>query len=117
MLGDGGKDLYIQQAKFHQQFAADVPAHAAAQMAATQRPIAEGAFTEPSGPPAWKQIPSWSVYGTADKNIPPAAMKFMSERAKARRIVAIDGASHVVMVSEPGAVAAVIVEACTASKS
>jgi pimeloyl-ACP methyl ester carboxylesterase len=39
-LAHGGKDLYIQQAKFHQQFAADVPKAAAALMAATQRPIA-----------------------------------------------------------------------------
>jgi pimeloyl-ACP methyl ester carboxylesterase len=111
MLGDGGKDMYIQQAKFHKQFAADVPAAMATLMAATQRPIAEAALTEPSGPPAWKSIPSWSIYGTADKNIPPAAMSFMSKRANARRIVELPGASHAVMVSEPDAVAALIAEA------
>ena len=72
-LGDGGKDLYIQQARFHQQFAADVPKAAANLMAATQRPIAEAALTQASGAPAWKDVPAWSIYGTADKNIPAAA--------------------------------------------
>lgn len=116
-LPDGGKDLYIQQAKFHQQFAADVPAPTAALMAAAQRPVAEAALTEASGEPAWKKLPSWSIYGTADKNIPPASMRFMSERAKARRIVEVEGASHVVMVSKPDAVAQVIVEAARANPS
>jgi pimeloyl-ACP methyl ester carboxylesterase len=110
-LPGGGKELSIQAQKFHQQFAADVPATTASIMAATQRPIAEAALTEPSGPPAWKSIPAWTIYGTADKNIPPAAMSFMSKRANARRIVELPGASHAVMVSEPDAVAALIVEA------
>lgn len=110
-LPGGGKELSIQPDKFHQQFAADVPARAATVMAATQRPIAEAALTEASGTPAWKTIPSWSIYGTADKNIPAAAMDFMSKRANARRVVEVAGASHVVMVSRPEAVAALIVEA------
>lgn len=111
MLGDGGKDLYIQQAKFHQQFAADVPKATATLMAATQRPIAEAALTQASAAPAWKDVPSWSIYGTADKNIPPAAMRFMSDRAGARKVVEVKEASHVVMVSHPDKVAALIVEA------
>jgi pimeloyl-ACP methyl ester carboxylesterase len=115
MLDDGGKDLYIQQDKFHQQFAADVPQAEAALMAATQRPIAETALTQAAGAPAWKEVPSWSIYGTADKNIPPAAMRFMSERAKARKVVEVQGASHVVMVSHAGPVADLIVEAAQAA--
>ena len=110
-LADGGKDLYINQGKFHAQFAADVPKAAAALMAATQRPIAETALTQNSGAPAWKEVPSWSIFGTADKNIPSAAMRFMSERAKARKVVEVRNASHVVMVSHPDKVAAVILEA------
>lgn len=110
-LADGGKDLYIQHDKFHQQFAADVPRADASLMAAAQRPIAEAALTQPSGKPAWKDLPSWSIYGTADKNIPPQAMRFMSERAGARKVVEVRDASHVVMVSHPDQVAALIVEA------
>ncbi|AKJ27297.1 alpha/beta hydrolase [Caldimonas brevitalea] len=113
-LGGGGKDLYIDQAKFHAQFAADVPAPTARLMAATQRPVAEAALTEPSGDPAWKTIPSWFIFGTADKNIPPAAMKFMAVRAGARKIVEIPKASHVPNVSHPAEIAQLIEEAAAA---
>lgn len=34
-------------------------------MAATQRPVAEAAFSEPSGPPAAKALPSWAVVAAA----------------------------------------------------
>jgi len=47
----GGKDLYIDQSKFHAQFAADVPAQSARLMAVSQRPVAEAALLEPSGDP------------------------------------------------------------------
>ena len=107
-LSDGGADLYIQQDKFHAQFAADVPEADAKLMAATQRPITVAALNDPSGPPAWKSIPSWSIYGDLDLNIPPAALAFMAERAGAKANIEVKGASHVVMVSNPRAVAEVI---------
>jgi pimeloyl-ACP methyl ester carboxylesterase len=113
-LPDGGKDLYILQDRFHAQFAADVPAAQAALMAVTQRPVTEAALNEKSGEAAWKSIPSWFIYGTADRNIPPAAMVFMAKRAHAKDVVAVKGASHVVMVSHPAAVARLIEEAATA---
>jgi pimeloyl-ACP methyl ester carboxylesterase len=107
-LSNGGKDLYIQQDKFAEQFAADVPVREARLAAATQRPIAEAAGGERSGVPTWKSVPSWHVYGDADKNIPPAAMKFMAERAGSKETVVLKGASHVSMVSHPKEVAAII---------
>lgn len=113
-LTAGGNDLYILQARFHDQFAADVPAAEARLMAAGQRPVAEAALSEPSTAPAWKHLPSWFIYGDADKNIPPAAMGFMAERAKARQTVVVKGASHVVMVSHAPEVASVIERAATA---
>ena len=58
--------------------------------------------------------PSWSVYGTADLNIPPAALAFMAKRAHARKTVVIKGASHVVMVSHPAEVATLIEQAAQA---
>ncbi|GAB57464.1 alpha/beta fold hydrolase [Rheinheimera nanhaiensis] len=115
LLKDGSKDLYIQQDKFAAQFAADVPAAEAVLMAATQRPVTELALTEAAGQPAWHTVPSWAIYGTADKNIPAVAMKFMAQRAKAKKIVEVPGASHVVMTSHPDKVAALIVEAATAT--
>ncbi|WP_438298931.1 alpha/beta fold hydrolase [Pseudomonas sp. NMS19W] len=113
-LKDGGKDLYIQQDKFHDQFAADVPNADAKLMAATQRPVTEAALNEAASEPAWKTIPSWFVYGDKDKNIPPQAMAFMAERAHAQKTVVVKGASHVVMVSNPKAVASLIESAATA---
>jgi len=107
----GGVDLYIRQDRFPQQFAADVAPGAAKLMAATQRPIAQAALVEPQAAAAWRTIPSWSIYGDADRNIPPAAMAFMSERAAAKRTVVVAGASHVVMVSHPAEVTALIEEA------
>jgi pimeloyl-ACP methyl ester carboxylesterase len=112
-LFGGGIDLYIAQAKYRQQFAADVPADRAALMAVTQRPITQAAASEPSGAPAWKEIPSWFVFGGADHNIPPAVQRFMAERAHSRHTVELDGASHAVAVSRPDAVTDVIVEAAT----
>jgi len=107
-LPGGGHDLYINQEKFPAQFAADVPEAEAARMAATQRPIRESALNEPERAPSWKHLPSWFVYGTADRNIPPEAHAFMAERARSRGTQVVDGASHVLMISHPDNVAAVI---------
>lgn len=116
-LGNGANDLYIDQAKFRNQFAADVPADKARLMAAGQRPITDVALNEASpAAPAWKTVPSWFVYGKADKNIPAEANAFMAKRANARKTVAVDGASHVVMTSHPEEVAKLIEEAAGSVK-
>jgi pimeloyl-ACP methyl ester carboxylesterase len=114
-LSDGNKDLYIRQDKFHAQFAADLPVSATKLMAATQRPIIAAAFDEPTSTPAWKSIPSWFLYGSLDKNIPPAAHAFMAQRANARKAVEIKGASHVVMMSHPDVLMKLIDAAAQAS--
>jgi pimeloyl-ACP methyl ester carboxylesterase len=110
-LSGGGNDLYIRQDKFHGQFAADVSGADAKLMAASQRPVTEAALNEPAGSMAWKRIPSWFVYGDQDKNIPAAALGFMAERANSKKTVVVPGASHVVMVSHPQAVADLILTA------
>ncbi len=113
-LSGGGNDLYIQQDEFPAQFAADVPEAEAKLMAAGQRPITEAALNEASTSGAWKTVPSWFVYGSADRNIPPSASAFMAQRAHARETVAIEGGSHVVMVSHPDTVTTVIKNAAGA---
>jgi pimeloyl-ACP methyl ester carboxylesterase len=115
VLASGGKDLYIRQDKFRDQFAADVPETDAKLMAATQRPVTEAAGNEASTNPAWKNIPAWFVYGDRDKNIPPQALAFMAERAHSKQTVVVKGASHVVMVSNPKTVARLIESAVAAS--
>jgi pimeloyl-ACP methyl ester carboxylesterase len=113
-LPNGGKDLYIQQSKFHNQFAADVPVAEAKLMASTQRPVTDAALNEASGTPAWKSTPSWFIYGSHDLNIPATVHSFMAKRANSRETIAVQGASHVVMISHPDAVAKLIEQAAAA---
>ena len=110
-LADGSNDLYIRQELYHRQFAEDVPAERTALMAVGQRPLRDVAVNEASGPPAWRSVPSWFVFGELDKNIPVAAHRFMAERAEAREVVEIEGASHAVGVSRPEEVADIILRA------
>jgi pimeloyl-ACP methyl ester carboxylesterase len=105
-------EVAIDPAKFHDAFAADLPPAQTAVMAATQRPVAELAFSEPSGPPAWKTRPAWAVVATGDKAAGTDVIRSMAERAGAS-ITEAEG-SHVIMVSQPGTVAAVIMTAAAA---
>lgn len=79
-------------------------------MAVGQRPVIEAALKETTVTPTWKQLPSCFIYGSLDKNIPPAAQVFMAERARSRHTVVAKGASHVVMSSHPADVARIIEE-------
>ncbi len=110
-LAAGGEDLYIQQDKFPSQFAADVSPTEALLMSATQRPISKAALEEAAAGAAWRRIPSWFIYGDADKNIPPEAQAFMAHRAASKQTVVIRGGSHVVMISHADAVAKLILQA------
>jgi len=112
-LGAGTNDLFVDRELFPNQFAADVDPAEAAVQARTQRPIRDFALGEPqpAETPAWKSLPSWFVYGDADKNIPVAGLRFMAERAGAVAIAEVPGASHSIMVSQPDAVVDVIAEA------
>jgi pimeloyl-ACP methyl ester carboxylesterase len=109
---DGTTDLYIASDSFHDVFCADVPEPQAALMAATQRPATQEALVEPSGEhPLWNDVPSWFLIGTEDLIIPAALQRFMAERAGARRMTEIAGASHAAAVSQPEATARLILEA------
>ena len=105
----GVTDVYIKPALFRSILANDLPASQAAELAATQRPIAASALAEVSGAPAWTSVPSWDVIGTADHAIPPAAQEFMAARAHAT--VTKINASHLSLISHPGEVTNVIEEA------
>ena len=109
----GVVDAYVKQGLFPSCFANDLPANKAAVLAATQRPISTVTLGQPSGPPAWADIPSWALVGTVDRVILPATQLFMAERAGAR-IVKIK-ASHLSMISRPGAVTRLIVTAARAT--
>jgi pimeloyl-ACP methyl ester carboxylesterase len=112
--GEPGVEFAIDPANFHDAFAADLPEEETVLMAATQRPIAEPAFSEPTGPPAWKDRPSWAVVATGDTAVGTDVARSMAERAGAS-ITEVEG-SHVIMISQPEAVADVILEAVEAVK-
>lgn len=109
-VSSGGSEFAIRPDAFHGQFAADVPEAQTALMAATQRPVTEAALSEalPTTRPAWKDIASWHVFGDADRNIPVAVFRAGAERAGARGVNEVAGASHAISVSQPDAVVASI---------
>lgn len=113
-----GAELVIPRELFAERFAADLPGPLASAMSVTQRPIIEGALTEPltSGEPAWRMRRSWFIYGDEDRTIPVAALRFMAERADpvVRRV--LFGGSHALPASEPDAVADVILAAVSAAQ-
>jgi pimeloyl-ACP methyl ester carboxylesterase len=109
----GDVDIYIKPSVVPGCFANGLPAGEAAVIAATQRPLAAGILQEPSGPPAWKTIPSWAVIGTADQVLPPAEQKFMAQRAGAH--ITDVNAGHLSMIADPETVAQVIEQAAQAS--
>jgi pimeloyl-ACP methyl ester carboxylesterase len=105
--GDGY--LFVDRAKFHESFAADVSPQAAAFMADSQVPwgleALDGVVTEP----AWKTRQSWYLVSSEDRMIPPDAQRAMAKRAGST-VAEVKG-SHAVYVSQPQAVADVIAKA------
>jgi pimeloyl-ACP methyl ester carboxylesterase len=105
-------EFLIDPELFREAFAADLPEATTALLAATQRPVATAAFTEASGPPAWRTLPSWAVVATGDKAAGSDVVRSMAQRAGAD-IVELEG-SHVIMISQPQAVTEVILRALRA---
>jgi pimeloyl-ACP methyl ester carboxylesterase len=106
--------LFLDRAKFHESFAADVGAEKAAFMADSQVPWGVEALSGTITKPAWKTKPSWYLVATDDRMIPPPAQQFMSKRAGST-VVESKG-SHAVYVSKPEAVAALIEKAADGVK-
>jgi pimeloyl-ACP methyl ester carboxylesterase len=105
-------EFTIDPEKFHEVFAFDLSVEQTALMAATQRPLAELVFSEPTGVPAWKKLPSWAVVASGDKVVGTDAVRSMAERAGAT-ITEVEG-SHVIMMSQPQVVAEAILTALAA---
>jgi pimeloyl-ACP methyl ester carboxylesterase len=109
----GVGDAYIKQAVFASCMANGLPASQAQVSEATQSPLATIALTQQSGVPAWKTIPSWAVVGTADHALPLALDLFMAHRAHAH--ITEVHAPHLSMISDPGTVTNVILQAVRAT--
>ncbi len=109
---EGDAEAFLKPDTVHAYFAQDLPEADRWLIAAGQRPITLGANTTPSGPAAWKTLPSWAVIGTEDKVIPPDTQRHMAERAGAT--ITEVAASHVSMVSHPQAAIDAILTAVAA---
>ena len=115
----GAVDLYLRSDAnppypgFTKCFANGVDPRNAAVLAAVQRPAAAAQFGEPSGPPAWKTIPSWSLIGTLDKVIPPALQE--QEAGRAGTHVTKVEAGHLTPITRPADVTTVILSAVDAT--
>jgi pimeloyl-ACP methyl ester carboxylesterase len=101
--------LFLDRTQFRASFAADVSEDAAAFMADSQVPWGVDALAGAVSEPAWKSKPSWYLVATEDRMIPPDAQRAMSKRAGST--VAEVSGSHAIYVSQPQAVAAIIVKA------
>jgi pimeloyl-ACP methyl ester carboxylesterase len=92
-------------------FASDLPASEARVLAATQGPIAASAFGAQVSGVAWKTKASWYIVSRLDGAIAPDEERFFAKRMKATTIEL--NTSHVPMLSQPDAVAKVIMDAAT----
>jgi pimeloyl-ACP methyl ester carboxylesterase len=109
-LPDGGPEFTLAPEGFHEFFCADIPADDAGFYAISQRPLAGVALTEAAPTPAWRSRPVWALLGTADRCIDPGVHRFSYERMGAQ-VTELDGGSHVIMISHPTDVAAVVMTA------
>ncbi|MDB5475657.1 MAG: Alpha/beta hydrolase [Phenylobacterium sp.] len=103
--------VWIDPARYHADFAADLPAAEAAFEARAQGVTAAKVFTTPITAPAWKTRPSWYMVAGADRIISPDLERMYAARARSRKVVEVAGASHSVYRSHPAAVAALIEDA------
>ena len=108
MLDSAGL-AYINPAMFHDRFAQDVDPTEGYIMAVAQKPFNASTFAEKSGPPAWKQLPTWYQISTSDLMIPPAAQQKFAKQMNATTISI--NASHASYVSHPDEIAKLILDA------
>src|SRR6201987_4365044 len=103
---------YIDPAQFHELFAADLSTEQAAFMARSQVFNFADNFKAVIPAAAWRTKPSWMLVAGSDRTISPDLERWYAERAKSHK-VEVPGASHVVYISHPKEVAALIVEAAS----
>ena len=109
LVPDSGGFVYINPDQFHDSFAQDVNSTEASIMAVVQKPIHQSILSEESGPPAWKQLPTWYQISENDRIIPPDAERQFAERMNATTI-SLDS-NHASLVSHPDEIAELILNA------
>jgi pimeloyl-ACP methyl ester carboxylesterase len=109
LVVDSGGFISVNPAMFPQAFAQDIDPAQAKVMAATQKPTSQSILAEKSGPPAWKQLPTWYQVSENDHIIPPAAERMFAKQINATTISL--PSSHASPVSHPNEVAQLILNA------
>src|ERR671914_2085071 len=109
LVFDSGGFAYLNPEMFHQAFVQDANVSEAETLAAVQKPAHQSLFTEKSGPPAWKQIPSWFEVSEGDHIIPPDAQRQFAQRMNATTISL--NSSHASLVTHPDEIAELILNA------
>jgi pimeloyl-ACP methyl ester carboxylesterase len=109
LVFDSGGFVYLNPEMFHEVFAQDVNATEAKTLAVVQTPAHQSLFPEPSGPPAWKQLPTWFEVSESDHVIPPDVQRQFAQRMNATTISL--NSSHASPVSHPDEIAQLILDA------
>ncbi|HET6641247.1 MAG TPA: alpha/beta hydrolase [Nitrososphaeraceae archaeon] len=111
---DKGGFAYINPLMFHNGFAQDVNESEADIMAVVQKPTNQSILAEKSGPPAWKELPTWYQISESDRIIPPEVQRMFADRMNATTLSL--NASHASLVSHPSEIAELILNATKGSK-
>ena len=98
-MPDSGGFIYLNPKIFRENFAQDVDPTEANIMAITQKPFHQSNFVAASGPPAWKQLPTWYQISESDHMIPPDVQHTFAEQMNATTLSL--NASHASYVSHP----------------
>ena len=110
LIFDKAGFAYINPAIFHDFFVQDVDQAQAKVLAVVQKPAnVSGIVNEKSGPPAWKQLPTWYQVSENDHVIPPAHERMFAKQMNATTISL--PSSHASPVSHPNEVAQLILNA------
>jgi pimeloyl-ACP methyl ester carboxylesterase len=113
LVFDSGGYAYINPEMFHEAFVQDANATEAKTLAVVQKPAHQSILTEPSGPPAWKQLPTWFEVSESDRIIPPDAQRQFAQRMNATTISL--NSSHASLVTHPDEIAQLILNATKGS--
>jgi len=109
LVPDSGGFLYLNPEMFHEAFIQDANATEAETLAVVQKPAHQSFATEPSGPPAWKQLPTWFEVSEGDRIIPPDVQRNFAKRMNATTITL--NSSHASLVTHPDEIAELILNA------
>lgn len=104
--------VYYDREKFHAGFCGDLSEADAAFMYASQGAFYGECFLTPITEAAWRNKPAFGIIATDDKSINPDIQRNMYQRSNTQ-VTEIKG-SHVVFISQPEKVAAVIAAAAKA---